>query len=477
MSRAPRAALLIFSLALVGGFLGSAREARANSPQVSPLLNFRLRPEIHDTLSNSPRLDSHYEFTNLRLRFGLDLKWKRLGLHGLGQASGAVSLPASGSFGIGTAYFASSGGADTSPGQMGLAELSLTFKPDSRWSFTAGRIGLRDGAEVLTGDARFDNIKQTRLAERLIGTWDWVNVGRRFDGATAAYDRERWNLFGFGARVLAGGVDYDNAFEQLDGLDVCGAVFTAKRGWWLPESEVRVMSILERDARPSTEASLGDRLLIDALGVSLLGLYPRGQGAIDLMLWLAYERGDYGAQSHSTAAFIAEAGYGWVNAAWAPWLRGGIAYASGDGNPADRRHGTFFNMVPTNHKFYGYQDVVAFQNLANAYGELRLAPHPKVRLGLEGQLLRLANTRDAWYGGSGAANNTAFGYTATRLSGDRELPADIGVEVDFLSSWAVHCRVALELGLSRFQGGDAAKLLYPGQSSFTWFYFQAVLSY
>jgi len=471
MSRARRAAIF---LGFVAGWLGRAPEVQANSPQVSPLLNFRWRPEIHDTLSADPVLDSHYGFTSLRLRFGLDLKWKRVTLHGLGQASGAVSLPASGSFGIGTAYFASSGGADTSPGQVGLAELSLTLKPGPRWSFTAGRIGLRDGVEVLTGDARFDNIKQTRLAERLLGTWDWVNVGRRFDGVTAAYDRERWNLFGFGARVLAGGVDYDDAFEQLDGVDVYGAVFTAKRGWWLPESEVRVISILERDARPSTKASLGDRLLIDALGASLVGLYPRGHGAVDLMLWAAYERGDYGAQSHSAAAFIAEGGYGWVAAAWAPWLRGGIAYASGDGNPADGRHGTFFNMVPTNHKFYGYQDVVAFQNLTDTYGELRLAPHPKVRLGLEAQLLRLANTRDAWYGGSGAANNTAFGYTTTRLSGERELPADIGVEVDFLSSWAVHRRVALELGLSRFQGGDAAELLYPVRSSFTWFYFQAV---
>lgn len=478
MTRGPRAAtLLVFLVFPPRGWLVGAEPARADSPQASALLNFRWRPEVFDTLSANAALDSSYGFTNLRLRFGVDLKWKRLTIHGLGQASGAVSLPASGSFGIGTAYFTNSGGLDTSPGQLDLAELSLSFKPDPHWSFSAGRIGLRDGVEVLTGDTRFDNIKQTRLSERLIGTWDWVNVGRRFDGATIAYDRERWNLYGFGARVLQGGIDYDDAFEHLDGVDIYGAVFTAKRDWWLPQSEVRMMSIAQRDTRPSTERSLGDRLLIEAVGASLVGVYPQGPGAVDLMLWLAYEFGDYGAQSHSAAAFIAEGGYGWPKVKWAPWLRGGIAYASGDDDAADRDHGTFFNMVPTNHKFYGYQDVVAFQNLTNVYGELRLQPHPKVRLALEGQLLRLSDTRDAWYAGSGAANNAAFGYTATRLPGQPALPADVGTEVDLQGSWAVHHRVALELGLSRFHGGEAAELLYPVQSSFTWFYFQAVLSY
>jgi len=30
-----------------------------------------------------------------------------------------------------------------------------------------------------------------------------------------------------------------------------------------------------------------------------------------------------------------------------PWLRGGYYYGSGDGNPNDNRHGTFFQILPT----------------------------------------------------------------------------------------------------------------------------------
>jgi hypothetical protein len=357
-----------------------------------------------------------------------------------------------------------------------LAELSLTFKPNDRWSLSAGRLGLRDGVEVLTGDARFDSIKQTRLSERLVGTWDWVNVGRRFDGATAAYDRQRFHLSAFGARVLQGGIDYDDAFAQLDGVDIASAVFTAKRGWWLPQSEVRLSSLLFRDRRPSTERLLGDRLLIETVGVSLVGLYPTGPGALDLMLWLAYQFGDYGAQSHSAGALVAEAGYGWPRARGSPWLRGGIAHAAGDSDPTDARHRTFFNLVPTNHKFYGYQDVVAFQNLTNAYAELRLRPHARIQVTLEGHLFRLSERRDAWYSGSGPPNNSTFGYAAARVPGQAELPAELGEEIDFQASWSLHRRLSLDFGLSRFQGGAAAELLYRVRSSFNWFYFQAVLS-
>jgi hypothetical protein len=120
----------------------------------------------------------------LRLRLGLDANWSRVSLHGLAQVAGAYTLPRNGSFGAGRAYFSASGGESTSPADVALAELSVRFKPSEHWSLTGGRVGLKDGLETLTGSARFDWIKRSRLSERLIGTWDWVNVGRRFDGAS-----------------------------------------------------------------------------------------------------------------------------------------------------------------------------------------------------------------------------------------------------------------------------------------------------
>jgi len=32
---------------------------------------------------------------------------------------------------------------------------------------------------------------------------------------------------------------------------------------------------------------------------------------------------------------------------WKPWFRAGVAYGSGDNDPKDGKHGTFFQILPT----------------------------------------------------------------------------------------------------------------------------------
>ena len=462
---------LLGAVFLVGCVCGSAK---AEKPELKALLNFHWRQEKLNTLSSDGGLDPTYSFGNLRLRFGLDVNWSRISAHGLGQAAGSYSLPANGSSGIGTVYFTASGGEDVSPGQIGLAELSVRLMITDSLSTSGGRLAHKEGLETLTGNSRFDWIKQARLSERLIGTWDWVNVGRRFDGAEVVLDRETWNFSAFGARVLQGGVDYQHAFERLDGVDVYSFVLTSKRGAWIPGGELRLFNIIYRDARSSTRMSLGDRLLIDGLGASLVGIYPAGPGEADVLAWVAYEFGDFGTRNHSAAAAIVEAGYGWPQAKVAPWVRGGVAYASGDGDPGDQDHGTFFNMVPTNHKFYGDQDLSALQNLTNVYVQLRLQPHRRLALSFEGHLFRLSDAADAWYGGSGPANNQGFGYVARLPRGGSQ--TNIGTEWDFILTWSPQPMLGVQVGASYFGSGEVAQALFPVQDDSTWLYLQAVFT-
>jgi hypothetical protein len=63
---------------------------------------------------------------------------------------------------------------------------------------------------------------------------------------------------------------------------------------------------------------------------------------------------------------------------------------------------TAFNLLPTNHLYYGLADQAAFQNLIKPFVQLRLAPHPKVSLNLFAHWLELAKRNDARYTGSGA---------------------------------------------------------------------------
>ena len=71
-------------------------------------------------------------------------------------------------------------------------------------------------------------------------------------------------------------------------------------------------------------------------------------------------------RSTVAASAAIEAGHRWARAPMRPWLRGGYLWASGDGDPRDGRHGTFFQMLPSSRK-YALSSVYAQMNLRDAF--------------------------------------------------------------------------------------------------------------
>src|SRR5262249_23486906 len=130
--------------------------------------------------------------------------------------------------------------------------------------------------------------------------------------------------------------------------------------------------------------------------------------------------GDWGAQQHDAWAFALEAGYQLTRWPWAPWLRVGLDRSSGDDDPGDRVHGTFFQLLPTARTYAPFP----FYNLMNGedlLAELLLQPHRRVAVKLDVHRLRLTEARDLWYAGSGAGNDDVFGYAGARSGGRRDL--------------------------------------------------------
>jgi hypothetical protein len=84
---------------------------------------------------------------------------------------------------------------------------------------------------------------------------------------------------------------------------------------------------------------------IGTYGGHYLQAVQSSAGTIDLLLWGALQNGSWGRLAQRSGAVSAEAG--WqppVLSAVRPWLRGGFDYGSGDGNPNDATHGTFFRF-------------------------------------------------------------------------------------------------------------------------------------
>jgi len=87
----------------------------------------------------------------------------------------------------------------------------------------------------------------------------------------------------------------------------------------------------------------------------------------------------------------------------------------------------------------------------------------------------LSNTRDGWYSGSGPANDSAFGLAVRPGAGT--LSTHVGNEIDLVTTWTPGKRLALQAGVSHFEGGSAARAVYPTKSVTNYLYFQTTFKY
>lgn len=442
-------------------------------------LNIRLRNELWSTFEKQGMdTDRTYDFFLARARGFLDFSWENLTLYVMGQGVKAFNLPTNAAFGLGPLYFSASDN-KTDPGNFQFVEAYLHLKNMKGFYLKGGRIGYNDGAQVLyADDPKLNWLIQARLSERLIGNWDWTLVGRRFDGGTVGYANNVFDLNLFGANVTFGGFDVDDGlWKDLDTVVVTGGAFTLKKDVLVPNTQFQFFNYYYFDNRTPTRKLAGDDLKINTTGVSMVGAYDAGPGQLDLMLWFAFQLGNFGDLDQRAFAFIAEAGYQFLAIPWKPWLRAGIAYSSGDGDPDDSDNGTFFNMVPTNHKWYGATDSFAFMNLINPNFQIFVTPHDKVRLQVEGNLFYLASDDEVWISGSGPFNDDVFGYAFRAPLQGKKIERNLGGEIGFSLSFKPAGFLSFDIGYYHLFGGKGVRVVFDGEGQLDWFYAQTTISF
>ncbi len=94
------------------------------------------------------------------------------------------------------------------------------------------------------------------------------------------------------------------------------------------------------------------------------------------------------------------------------------------------KSGTFQNLFPTNHLFYGYMDFSSLQNLHDIRLAYTVKPTTTSRIALEGHTHFLSRTTDFWYNvaarmadghplagarSHGVANRSTSGFSHSRL--------------------------------------------------------------
>lgn len=297
--------------------------------------------------------------------------------------------------------------------------------------------------------------------ERLVGAFGWNNIGRVFDAVKVRWQNEWFAADIYSSRPV---IPQDGRFNVSNDHDYFSGLYATTSK--LPNNSVDLYFLARNsDRHAAADASSPQFPQPSARDIYTLGGRIKSQAGqlhgFDYLIEGAYQFGDYSDPrlvvrgtsprlDHRAFMTVAQAGYTFADIWAAPRLGLEFDYASGDSNPTNHTHGTFENLFPTNHKFYGSMDLVSLQNLQDAGLNLTLKPSPRLSIALIGNALWLADTHDSFYTVAGAPRG---GLTKTPGNGYGINPgygSFLGTEFTAIAGLAVSRSLQLEVGYGHF---------------------------
>jgi Alginate export len=356
----------------------------------------------------------------------------------LGLPNDAVVAAPQGQLGLGGNYYAANNN-HTNVANGFVKQAFVNFKHLGPAGLKLGRFEYFDGLEATPKDPLLATVIQTRISSRLISNFTFSAVQRSFDGVQLSANSGQNNFTFFGARPTQG-VYQVKGMDELD-VDTYYGAYT--RGVTTAQSagELRVFAlgyidhrttVLKTDNRPAAvRAADPGKIEIATWGADYAHVFnTTNSGKFDFLLWGAWQTGSWGSLAQHAGAFVGEAGWQPPVKVLKPWISAGYSYGSGDSNPNDSRHGTFFQVLPTPRQYARFP----FYNMMNnedLYGSLNVSPVSKLVLRSEVHTLRLADAGDLWYSGGGAFQPKTFGYTGRPSNGNRGLANVWDVSADY----------------------------------------------
>jgi hypothetical protein len=421
----------------------------------------------------APTGENQYAYSGNYLRLNLAQKFSAWDWDAEFSVPFLLGLPATatdpapqGALGLGSNYFSANGGKQNTamifPRQLFVRFHGLGGSDANKLQM--GRFTFQDGSELTPKNPTLATLKRDRVSQRLLGDFGFSDVGRSFDGVHFSSSTSS-NDFTFIAATPTRGV------FQVDGwgwnrVGFGYGAYTHEWGKGKHAADTRIFvleyddwrHILKTDNRP-TAVRKGDteNLRIDTFGGHTLHAYTTDAGVLDLLAWGAVQTGRWGTQQQRAYALDFEGGFQpAILPKLKPWLRGGFTTGSGDGNPNDNKHGTFFQVLPTPRPYARFP-FFNMMNTQDGFGALILRPHPKVTVSSEFHSLRLSNANDLWYSGGGAYQPWTFGYIGRSTSGRRSLGNlyDTGVE------YRTARKITLTAYLGYTQGLASIETIYP----------------
>ncbi len=462
-----RSVCFLMLLSSAVALCGQTTQATANHHPVNFFVYERGRGLGWDWFKAPP--DNTYGYGESLLRFGLTqtiARWDwRLEITQatiLDAPNTAVSSStAQGQLGLGGSYYAGNGN-NSYPAAAFLKQAFARYDFDGDKNIRVGRFEFFEGLETKPKNPTLAWLQPNRVAQRLVGNFGFTNAQRSFDGIDAHYGQGSWDVTAMAARSDQG-VFNMNGNPELN-VDLQYLAYT--KSDWQGRFLWRVFGIGYHDGRPGivktdnrplpVRQADHQNIRVGTYGGDFLTAIPAGPGQFDLVGWGALQNGQWGEQEHRGGAADIEGGYQLLHVASTPWLRGGWYRSSGDNNPSDNKHGTFFELLPTPRVYARFP----FYNLMNLEDEfVQFIDRPKRQWELRSDLywLQLTSGKDLWYQGGGAFDHKVFGFTGRPSGGFTSFAS----AADISSDW--HATKHLDVGgyYSYVWGKSVAGSVYP----------------
>ena len=342
-------------------------------------------------------------------------------------------------------------------------------------SLRLGRFEFFEGLEMTQKNPQLAWLQTNRISQRLIANFAFTNAQRSVDGIEGHLGGPAWDLTAAAARSDQG-VFNMNGNPELN-VDFQYLAFTRS------EAHHRVLwrafaagyhdgrtGLTKTDNRPlPVRQADHQNIRIGTFGGDAAAVVPAGPGDLDFVFWGAAQNGSWGPERHSANAVALESGYKLTSVATSPWLRGGWFRSSGDKNPTDNTHNTFFQLLPTP-RVYARLPFYNLMNSTDGFVSVMDTPVKSVALRSDLHWLQLTSGQDLWYQGGGAFDNKVFGYVGRPGNGHTSLASVADISAD----WQTTKSLALNFYYAYAQGKTVVAAIYPTGKNMNYGYVELV---
>ncbi|HUY35487.1 MAG TPA: alginate export family protein [Pirellulales bacterium] len=296
-------------------------------------------------------------------------------------------------------------------------------------------------------------------AQRLISPLDWVNTRRTFDGGKMFWKGDEWNIDAFwtepvlpGQHILGstgpttGRITHE--FDHPDSGQMFAGTYATYKGIKDHALDYFYLLYLEDKAPNIENAIFAKNFVANTFGTRFFGR----QGSWLYEIEGGYQFGTWGNGIQSSGYYVLGGGYELSERPWKPTLWTYYDWASGNRNPNSANHGTFIQMFPFAHKYFGFMDLVARQNIRDLNFQLTATPNNKTTLLAWYHIFELDQARDSLYNSQGLAIRT----DPTGKSG-----RNVGQEIDATVQYQINPRADVLIGYSHFFAGSFVKNTNP----------------